>query len=87
MARYPDPGSIATDAFLQPWNQWTVFVHDPTLLIPRILQKLRQDQAAGLVIAPTWPGQPWYPILVELLVEFPAQLPMTEWTITLPFDP
>lgn len=87
VARYPDPGSIATDAFLQNWNQWTVFIHAPIVLLPKILQKIRQDQATGLVIAPTWSGQPWYPTLLELLVDFPAPLPITEGTISLPFDP
>ena len=82
----PDPGSIATNAFLQHWRQWKVFIHAPIVLLPRILQKLRQDQATGLVIAPTWPGQPWFPTLQELLVDFPAQLPIAEGTIFLPFD-
>ena len=86
VARYPDPGSVATDAFLQHWRQWTVFIHAPIVLLPRILQKLRQDQATGLVIAPTWPGQPWFPALLELLVDFPAQLQIAEGTIFLPFE-
>jgi hypothetical protein len=84
VARYP--GSVATDAFLQHWGQWTVFIHVPIVLLPRILQTLRQDQATGLVIAPTWPGQPWFPALLELLVDFPAQLPIAEGTIFLPFE-
>ena len=82
---WPDPGSIVTDAFLQHWGQWKVFIHAPIVLLPRILQK-RQDQATGLVIAPTWPGQPWFRTLLELLVDFPAQLPIAEGTIFLPFD-
>ncbi|XP_028402107.1 uncharacterized protein LOC114525097 [Dendronephthya gigantea] len=86
VARYPDPGSMATDAFLQYWGQWTVFIYAPIVLLPRILQKLRQDQATGLVIAPTWPGQPWFPTLLELLVDFPAQLLIAERTIFLPFE-
>ena len=86
VARYPNPGSIATDAFLQHWRQWKVFIHGSIVLLPRILQKLQQDQATGLVIAPTWPGQPWFPALRELLVDFPAQLPIAQGTIFLPFE-
>ena len=86
VARYPDPRSIATDAFLQHWGQWTVFIHAPIMFLPRVLQKIQQDQATGLVIAPTWPGQPWFPTLLELLVDVPAQLPITERTIFLPFE-
>jgi hypothetical protein len=29
VARYPDPGALATDAFLQDWSRWTVFIHPP----------------------------------------------------------
>ena len=31
----------------------------PIVLLPRILKKIREDQATCLVIAPNWPGQPW----------------------------
>ena len=86
IARYPDPGSIATDTFLQNWNKWTLFIH-PVVLLPRILQKIRNDQATSLLIAPAWKGQPWYPVLLELLTDYPTLLPMTERTIYLPFDP
>jgi hypothetical protein len=63
-----------------------VFIHAPIVHLPRILQKLRQDQATELVIAPTWPGQPWFPALLELLVDFPAQLLIAEGAIFLAFE-
>ena len=88
VARSPDPESTATDAFLQNWNQWTVFIHSPIVLLPKILLKIRrQDQTTGLAIAPTWSGQPWYPALLEMLVGFPAPLPVAETTLYLPFNP
>ena len=40
VARYPNLGSIATDAFLQDWGQWMVFIHASTVLLPQILQQL-----------------------------------------------
>lgn len=86
MSRYPDPESLAVDAFSQNWNKWTVFIHPPIVLLPRILQKLRQDNASGILIAPHWPGQPWFPLIIELLTDYPAMIPMTASTITLPFD-
>ena len=48
---------------------------------------MSKDQATGLVITPTWPGQPWYLALLEMLVDFPTPLPKTKKTIFLPFDP
>ena len=45
VTRYPDPGAIATDAFLQDWSLWTVFIHPPIVLIPRILLQMKHDKA------------------------------------------
>ena len=87
VARYPDPRSIPTNAFLQNWNRWTVFIRAPIVLLPKILLKIRQDQTTGLVVAPTWPGQPCYPALLEIVVDFPAPLPVAERTLYLPFNP
>ena len=52
----------------------------------RILKKIREDQATCLLIAPNWPGQTWYPLLLEMLVNIPSLLPMTETSLYLPFD-
>lgn len=87
VARYPDPGALATDAFSLVWNNWTVFIHPPIVLIPRILLKMKCDKATGLLIAPNWQGQPWFPVLLEMLVDYPAQLPVLPSTISLPFAP
>lgn len=87
VARYPDPGAVAVDAFLLDWSQWTVFIHPPIVLIPRILLQMRQDKAMGLLIAPAWKGQPWYPDLLEMLVDYPAHLPVSPSTVSLPFSP
>ena len=87
VARYPDPGALATDAFLQDWSRWTVFIHPPIVLIPRILMQMKQDKATGLLIAPHWHAQPWFPNLMEMLVDYPARLPALPATIFLPFAP
>ena len=67
VARYPDPGALATDDFLQDWSGWTVFIHPPIVLIPRIFMQMKQDKATGLLISPHWHGKPWFPNLMEML--------------------
>ena len=37
VARYPDAGALATDAFLVFLSRWTTFNYPPVMLIPRIL--------------------------------------------------
>ena len=47
----------------------------PFVLLGRCLQKVQQEKATLLLIAPTWCAQPWYPTLLELLVSHPLLLP------------
>ena len=58
----------------------------PIVMLPRILKKIREDQVTCLLIAPNWPAQTWYPLLLQLLINIPAILPMSEHTIYLPFN-
>ena len=79
MSRDPDPGSMAVDAFRQSWGRWKSFIHS------RIIQKVWQDTATTLLVPPSWPGQPWYPELCQMLIDHPLQLPIRESLLTLPF--
>ena len=40
------------------------------------MQKLRKERVPrAVIIAPIWPNQPWYPLILENLVDFPIHLP------------
>ncbi|XP_022806778.1 uncharacterized protein LOC111343852 [Stylophora pistillata] len=86
VSRHPDPVAMGIDAMMLQWNKWTSFIHAPIVMLPRILKKIREDQATCLLIAPNWPGQSWYALLLEMLVDIPAILPMSEKSLYLPFD-
>ena len=86
VSRHPEPGAMEVDAITLQWNRWTSFIHAPIIMLPRILKKIREDQATCLLIAPNLPGQTWYPLLLEMLVNIPSLLPMTETSLYLPFD-
>ena len=87
VSRYPDPGALAVDAFLQDWSKWTSLIHPPVVLLPRILKKIRADQATALLIAPNWAGQPWFPELLQMHVDLPLLLPQHPSLLSLPFQP
>ena len=87
VSRYPDLGAMAMDAFLCGWNQWRSWSFPPVVLMPRILNKLKADKAKALVLAPCWKGQPWFPTLLEKLMDYPRRLPQPPGLISLPFDP
>ena len=71
----PDPEATATDAFTQNWAQERGFANPPWCLIPRCLIQLRKQQARVVLITPLWPYQSWYPVLLEMLGDYPCQLP------------
>ena len=47
----------------------------PFSLIGKCLQKVRTEQNTVVLVAPLWQNQTWYPVLLELMVEFPLLLP------------
>ena len=86
VSRLPDPGASAVDAFQQDWGHWKSFIHPPVVLLPRILQKVRSDKATALLVAPDWPGQPWYAQIKLMLTGTPYPLPQEKSLLFLPFD-
>ena len=86
VSRLPDPSASAVDAFRLDWSQWKSFIHPPVVLLPRILQKVRSDKATALLVAPDWPGQPWYAQIQLMLTGTPYPLPKEKSLLSLPFD-
>jgi len=71
----PDPLAEAMDAFSQCWEQCRGYVNPPWCLIGRVLSQVKSQQAQVILVAPVWRGQPWYPVLLGMLYNFPQQLP------------
>ena len=71
----PDPQSLHIDAFSISWSGWFIYAFPPFSLIGQSIQKIRQDQAQGIVIVPLWPTQPWYTSLLQMITLTPLILP------------
>ena len=55
----PDPGASFVN-----WSQFNLcYIFPPFRLVNRCVWKVREEGAAAIVIAPAWPGQPWYSVL------------------------
>ena len=75
MSLNPDPNSVATNALYQEWGNNPYFF-PPFCLIRRVLKILRERKTGkALLIAPLWPGQPWYSMILEMLIVIPVCLP------------
>ena len=82
---FHDPNSIGTDALLQQWNGWQAYAFPPYVLIPAVLKKLRSSSGVLLtIIAPYWPQRPWFPELLELVVDGPVARPLDKDLLSLP---
>lgn len=54
------------DAFAHSWGSEVGYFFPPFALIPRVLSKIRDDQAHGLLVLPRWPGSAWWHLAMAL---------------------
>ena len=52
--------ALAIDALSMDWNHLHVYAFPPFILIPAVLEKIRQHQCRIVLIAPFWPQQQWF---------------------------
>ena len=71
----PDPFAEATDAFQQDWSGTKGFANPPWNLIANVLSKTQTQRARIVLVAPVWKSQPWYPLILSMLVDIPRLLP------------
>ena len=71
----PDLEVEATDAFCQDWRNLRAYAHPPWCLIAQVLAKALRQKVTLVLVTPSWPTQPWFPQLMEMLVDFPLILP------------
>lgn len=62
----PDPGSITVDAFTIKWDNLFFFAFPPFALIPKVLKKITNDNAKGILVVPHWPSQAWFPRCMQM---------------------
>ena len=84
---HPQPGSVTVDAFSLSWRNMNCYAFPPISLLPRDLAKIRNDKAVVLLIAPVWPTQSWYPLLLQLSTVQPILLPRLDNLLSLPHNP
>ena len=82
----PDPNAKLVDAFTFNWGTNFNYIFPPFSILGAVLRKIVQDQADAIVIAPLWPTQPWFPKILQLLVDCPRILPVKKSLVTLSFN-
>ena len=83
----PDPGVYLVDAFSAQCNELNGYYFPPFSMIPKVLQKLEQDKATGVVVIPRWPTQVWYSMAMRMLISCPVLLQYSARLLMLPSHP
>jgi len=69
----PDPLAYSVDAFSLDWSKYYFYAFPLFILILRVLRKIIDDKAEGVVVIPWWPAQPWFPLFNRLVIDQPIQ--------------
>jgi hypothetical protein len=72
----PDPYSMYPDLFSRKFPQGRVYCFPPFILVLRLLTKISAERKCATVVLPFWKGQPFWPVMLDLLTEWPAILPL-----------
>ena len=70
-SRWADPDSAGPpDALVKDWRGHNLFLNPTYPLIPRVLTILMdQGVTQATLVAPMWPTQPWWPLLLQMSLE------------------
>ena len=71
----PQPQATWVDAMTHNWSQEYPWANPPFALLGRVLQKAENERATMVLMAPVWPGAPWFPLLLDLMTEPPIVVP------------
>ncbi len=64
----PDPEAEVIDAFSVSWENIRFYAFPPFNCISRVIQKIVQDKATGILIVPDWPSQIWYHMFLDIIL-------------------
>ena len=81
---FPESGSWVVNAFSISWWDVKFYAFPPFSLVGRILAKVQQEVAVGIMIVPLWNTQAWFPLMLRILVDHPRLIPPHQDLLQLP---
>ena len=66
---HPDPEAMHINDFSISWRDRLFYAFHPFAVIGKALHKVVLGVAAGIIVVPNWPTQPWYSLLMKLLID------------------
>lgn len=82
---FPDKEAWRIDAFTVDWHNLNFYGFPPFSLILRVLQKIINDKATGILIVPLWESQCWYPLFTKLIEGSPLYFGPNDYMLISPY--
>ena len=76
VAPLAEPKAYAEDALAISWEGLWAYAYPPTSIMNKVLEKVLTANVDLILIAPAWPTQAWFPVLLNLSVRNPLRLPV-----------
>ena len=62
-----DSDAFIINAFTFSWSSLNFYAFPPFSIIAKVLQKIKNDNASGIVVVPLWSNQIWFPVFMKLV--------------------
>ena len=83
----PDPEATYINAFTLNWGNFKyVYCFPPFAIIGKVVRKMVEDQAQGIIVTPNWQTQYWYPLLLQISKPYFISSSSTATLLYLPND-
>lgn len=79
---FASPGAEGVDALRSLWPLGLLYAFPPLAIISKVIQKMLEEEAELILIAPHWPRRSWFADLVSLSVAHPWHLPPDKRTLS-----
>ena len=83
----PDPNAFAVNAFTLDWRNLAIYAFPPFSCVGKMVRKIIQDKAEGIIIVPNWPSQSWFSMLQKIKIEEPFFIFPSKHQLCLPSQP
>jgi ribonuclease HI len=77
---YPEVEMV--NAMALTWTNKFLYAFPPLPMIRQVLMKVQREGAVMILIAPKWTMRDWFPILLDLLIDYPLRLPAIRELVT-----
>ena len=82
----PDPDSEVIDAFTTSWAGEFFYAFPPFCLVGKVLKKVREDGARGIVVVPNWATKFWFALIDNMQCSDSLYIPVTVDTLCLHYS-